>query len=130
MRSRFDLNVEQIMTVRVAQVDTSATLGQIRSLMDARGLHKLLLVDGTEPQGLLEDWLVDRLKEKLGPDVAVGQALDQFKIKAAPVKLVEEGALVEDVKSYLSKYAAVIVGGKDPSKLAGIVTASDLEKLW
>ncbi len=129
MRTRFDLNVEQIMTPRVAQVDRSATLGDIRSLMDTRGFHKLLLVGGTDPPGLVEDWLVDRLKEKVGANVAIGQALDQFKIKAAPVKLVDAGALVEDVKSDLSKYAAVIVAGKDPSKLAGIVTATDLEKL-
>ena len=122
--------VDQIMSRDVLHVDISESLAKARSAMAAAGIHKVVVLRGDEPIGILEDWLAERLEDKLAAsNIPIENALAQFKIETAPVRKVPAGTLIDSVKDDLASYAAVLVLD-DNRKLEGIVTVSDLDKLW
>ncbi len=129
MRPPEQKKVEEIMTAGVVEIDNSESLKTAMDRMEQHGLHKLLLADQGQPKGILEDWFVAKLASKLPPNTSIGDALNRFSVEAAPVKPVDPGTSVDEIKPFLGSFAAVVVRGKDPKKAAGIVTATDLEKL-
>lgn len=130
MRAPNGPDVDQIMSRDVLRVDISDTLAEARLKMAGTRIRKVVVLRGNEPIGIMEDWLAERLEQKLNaPNTTIENALAQFQINTAPVRQVPSGTLVESVKDDFASYAAVLVLDAD-RQLKGIVTASDLDKLW
>ncbi len=110
--------VDLIMSTDVVRISASSSVSDATKLIKDSGVHKVLVTQGDDVKGILEDW-------KILPSDETKKVQD---IQLSMVPTTKLGSDVGDVLGQLKDSPAVVVI-KPNKEIAGVVTAMDLLKL-